>query len=279
MSELISLIYPIVAAVFVASYLFVSKQTGSSPESFDLVKFASTLIVGGGIAVLFYVTGSPISADAVEVQILAYSALVVIVEKGIKIVVRTAVKVNISGFAPFLPKVPVAAVPVAVAAPVAAVSAPVNSPGVGATGDHHYILSGDGVDTVDKIAVKFYPAIIQGVSPLPVEVFVVADPAAGPHQVVKGVIDWKDGTPCEEFVFKNGVAQLRHTYEYRQAGTLVAGEPSPYYAREFYPALTATSRDGLICSINNEAGRSLIVTVKDAEAVRLGKVTNFPAPQ
>ena len=304
MNEFLTMIYPIVAAVLLASYLYVTKLTGSNPEAFDVIKFSSTVIVGTGIAVFMYIGGSPISTEFIGYQLAIYSALIIAVENGIKIVVRTAVKVNITPLLPFLPSVtttpapvpgiaapaassvalpaavaPVAAVPVAVAAPVAPAPAAVVSPVVGSTGDHHYTLSGDGFDTVDKIAVKFYPAIIQGMSVLPVTVHVVADPAEGIHAVTRGIIDWKDGSPIETFTLSHWIARLTHSYEFVQRDTLDGRDPCKHYAHEFYPEMTVISLDGLSTTINNKDGRSLIITVKDADAVATGKVTNYPAPQ
>ena len=303
MNEFLTLIYPIVAAVLLASYLYVTKLTGSNPEAFDVIKFSSTVIVGTGIAVFMYIGGSPISSEFIGYQLAIYSALIIAVENGIKIIVRTAVNVNITPLLPFLPSgttpapvpgiaapaassvalpapvAPVAAVPVPVAAPVAPAPAAVVSPVVDSTGDHRYSLSGDGFDTVDKVAVKFYPAIIQGVSPLNVTVHAVADPAEGSHEVKRGIIDWNDGSAVETFEFSHGVARLNHTYTFVQRETFDGREPCKHYAHEYYPVLTAVSVDGLVTTINNQNGRSLIITCKDAEAVALGKVTNFPAPQ
>lgn len=284
MNELINLIYPIVAAVFLASYLYVKQTTGSSPEAFDLVKFSSTVIVGGGIAVFFYLTGSPISSEVIGVQLVTYAGLIVIVENGLKIFIRSAVTVNISALTPFLPAAtPAAVVPaVASAVPVAAAVAPVAAAAVparvGATVDPAPSTSSN-EGSAYKIAVKFYPAIVQGVSPLSVTVHAVADPAEGIHEVTRGIIDWKDGSPVETFTLSHGIARLNHVYNFVQRENFEDNAPCKHYAHEFYPEMSVVSRDGLTTEINNVKGRSLIITCKDAEAVALGKVTNFPAPQ
>lgn len=284
MFEWITDIFPIIAAVLTASYLYVIQTTGSSPEKFNITKWFSTVIIGGGIALIFSFTGSPISSETIGIQLITYSGLIIIIEKGVKYVFRTAVTIDISSLEEFLPKTQT--VPAAAAAQAAVpVSVPVSDQNSGISPvvvtvkpNNSPVLTPEESSGGFSLGLKFVPALIQGVSPLPVVVHAVADPASGEHEVVTGIIDWQDGTPAQSFIFDHGVAKLTHTYEYVQAETIRNQEISDVYAREFYPHLTVKSRDGLIKSINNAEGRSLIITVKDAEAVRLGKVTNFPAP-
>lgn len=307
MSDFLTLILPIVAAILTASYLYVVKTSGSTPENFDLIKFSSTVIVGTGIGVFAYVGNVPITADNIGFQLVALSGLIIVVENGIKLVVRTAVKVNISALAPFLPAVPAPAAAsarlvgvktVAACAKVEPVAAPapsgcsgsgcpapvdpapvvVTPPAVDPVLDPVPVLPANKIDTLDHVAVKFYPAVLQGVSPYPVTVHAVADPAEGVHEVVRGIIDWGDKTPVETFEFSHGVARLTHSYEFVQRGQFDGRDPCRHYAHEFYPVLSVVSRDGLTTTINNKDGRSLMITVKDAEAVASGKVTNYPFP-
>jgi hypothetical protein len=275
MSELINLIYPIVAAVLLASYMYVKQATGSNPESFDLVKFSATVLVGSGIAVVFYFVGSPISSEAIYVQIIAYSGLVLAVESWIKIVTRGAVKIQI----------PAAFLPVAAAAPVqTSRSAPAVAPVLADPLAASAPAVADPLDTIGKIAVKSYPAILQGVSPFRADYLIACDPAEGIHAAVKAFVDHGDGSPVEEIPITNGVAHVSHIYEYVQGLTLVKNLPSPYYSHVFMPAISVVGRDGLTGGINRDQDSdgkreiSLTITVKDAAAVAAGKVTNYPAP-
>lgn len=282
MNELINLIYPIVAAVLLASYMYVKQAIGSTPESFDIVKFSATVIVGSGIAVILYVTGSPISSDAIYIQIVAYSGLVLAVESWIKIVTRGAVRINISALSPFLPTIPAVASPsvAKVAGPVADVAPVISDPVVAPAP-----AVADPIDKISKIAVKSYPSVLQGVSPFRAQYLIACDPADGVHAAVKAIVDHGDGSPVEEYPIINGIAHIVHVYEYVQGFTLVQNMPSPYYARVFEPVISVIGRDGLKGGMNDDQDSdgkreiSLTIEVKDAAAVASGKVTNYPAPQ
>lgn len=69
---------PIIAAFLVACLGYVKNASSTSAEGFDLVKFGATVIVGGGVTVVMYLTGQPISSENIAVQIAAYSGLIVI---------------------------------------------------------------------------------------------------------------------------------------------------------------------------------------------------------
>lgn len=271
----LSAIFPIIAAILTASYLYVAKATGANPENFDLTKWLSTVIIGGGITVGLIITGTDVSAitsDNIGIQMIAYSGLIVLIEKGVKIVIGT-IRINISTIAGLLPDT---TVPKSVSASTPAPSPAV--PGVCVS------PVADPLDQINKIAVKSYPSILQGVSPFPAQYLIACDPGEGIHAAVKAVVDHGDGSPVEEIPVINGIATVRHTYEYVQGLTLVDNAPSPYYARVFHPKISVTGRDGLRgtlnCDTDSDGKReiSLTIEVKDADAVRLGKVTNFPAP-
>lgn len=276
MIEQLNAIYPVIAAIITASYLYVAKATGSTPESFDLTKWLSTVIIGAGITVILIVTGTDataITTDNVGLQLMAYSGLIVFVEKGLKIVIGT-IRLNITAISRFLPS---ASVP-ATSAASASVVDPVNS---GTNGSSASVVS----DSLDKIAVKSYPAILQGVSPFVAQYVVACDPASGVHAAVKAIVDHGDGSAVEEIAVVNGIAHVNHTYEYVQGRTLVDNAPSQYYARVFLPKISVVGRDGLRGGMNDDLigddGKreiSLTIEVKDAAAVAAGKVTNFPAP-
>lgn len=275
MSDFLTLIYPILAALIVASAGYVQKITGSNPEKFDLVKFSATVVIGGGITVLMFVTGQPISAESLGFQLVAYSGLIVLVENGIKIVTRGAVQISIP--AAFLPVGASSTGPVAGSAPVLApvVAVPIAAPAP---------VNVDPIDTINKIALKSYPSILQGVSPFTANYLIACDPAEGVHAAVKAFVDHGDGSPVEEIPIVHGVAHVTHLYEYIQRLTLVQNMPSPYYARVFQPVISVIGRDGLKGSMNDDQDGdskreiSLTIEVKDAAAVAAGKVTNYPAP-
>jgi len=267
----LSAIFPIIAAILTASYLYVAKATGTSPESFDLTKWVSTVIIGGGITVFLMLTGTDVSAitsENIGIQLVAFSGMIIFVEKGLKIVIGT-IRINLSTIAGLLPNVTVPrsasaspAVPAVTVSPAAA----------------------DPLDQISKIAVKSYPSILQGVSPFMAKYLIACDPGEGIHAAIKAVVDHGDGSPVEELPVINGIVSITHTYEYVQALTLIDNAPSQYYARVFHPKISVTGRDGLRgtlnCDTNGDGKReiSLTIEVKDADAVRLGKVTNYPAP-
>lgn len=281
MFEQINAFLPVIAAILTASYLYCAKATGSTPENFDLTKWLSTVIIGGGIAVILVVTGTDvtlITTDNIAMQMIAYSGLIIIVEKGIKIVVGT-IRINISAISRFLPTATVTgAAPASAAAPVVD---SLNSSPVAASAPS----VSDPTDTISKIAVKSFPAILQGVSPFRAQYVIACDPAFGIHAAVRAIVDHGDGSPVEEFPVSNGILIVNHTYEYIQGITLVGNAPSQYYARVFMPKISVIGRDGLRGALNddligNDGKReiSLTIEVKDAAAVAAGKVTNFPAP-
>lgn len=277
MIEQLNAFFPIFAAILTASYLYVAKATGNTPESFDLTKWLSTVIVGGAITVVLVVTGTDLTAittDNIALQLIAYSGLIIYVEKGVKIVIGT-IRLNISAISRFLPSSTVAGS--TSASSTASAVAPV-------VGDSVSASSSDSRDQITKIAVKSYPSILQGVSPFTAQYVIACDPGEGIHAAVKAVVDHGDGSPVEEINVINGIATIKHTYEYVQGLTLVDNAPSQYYARVFLPKISVIGRDGLRGSLNCDTDSdgkkeiSLTIEVKDSAAVAAGKVTNFQAP-
>ena len=283
MLDILTSILPIIAAVIVASAGYVKNTASTSAEGFDLVKFGATLIVGAGVAVVMLGTGSPISTESIEVQVVAYSGLIVLVENGIKIVTRGAVRIPSTWVNAFLPEAtatpaaaPVAAEPVKTVPSVNVAAAGVSDKSVPAS--NTVVKTADPDDKIASIAVKSYPAILTGVSPFDAKYLIVCDPAEGVHAAVKAVVDHGDGSAVEEVPIKNGVVQISHRYQYAQALTMVDNAPSQYYSEVFYPQIVVLSADGLKGHMNllgqkdTKNGASLIITVKDAAAVLAGKV-------
>lgn len=268
-------IYPVIAAIITASYLYVRKATGDNRESFDLTKWLSTVIVGGVITVVLIVTGTDVTAittDNIGIQLVVYSGLIIYIENGIKIVLGT-IRINLPAVLNFLPSSTVTSA--ASESSTAAVVAPVVSDPISSSAP----VVSDPLDKIDKIAVKSYPAILQGVSPFLAQYLIACNPATGIHAAVKAIVDHGDGSPVEEIAVVNGIARINHTYDYVQGLTLVDNAPSQYYARVFMPKISVIGRDGLRGSLNDDTDMdgkreiSLTIEVKDAAAVAAGKVT------
>lgn len=277
---------PIIAAFIVAALGYVKNASSTSAEGFDLVKFGATVIVGGGVTVVMYLTGQPISSESIAVQVVAYSGLIVIVENGIKVITRGAVRIPSSWIAAFLPeatKASAAAVPASTGSGSAVPSSDVATAGVhdnSVSASNPASKTADAGDGITKIAVKTYPSTLTGVSPFKVQYFIACDPHSGVHAPVKAIVDHADGSAVEELPIKDGIVQVSHIYNYAQALTLIDNQVSQYYSKVFYPQIVVIGADGTKGQINlldksktpDSEGASLIITVKDAAAVLAGKV-------
>jgi len=80
-----AIIYAVVAAIVFAlsGYLKSAKD-----EEFDATKFGATILVGALVGVVLYVKGAAITEEAVATQFAAYAGIVVILQNGIKAVMR-----------------------------------------------------------------------------------------------------------------------------------------------------------------------------------------------
>ena len=80
-----AIVFAIVAAiVFAASgYLKSAKD-----EDFDVTKFAATVFVGALVGVVLYIQGAAITEETVATQFAAYAGIVVILQNGLKAVIR-----------------------------------------------------------------------------------------------------------------------------------------------------------------------------------------------
>jgi len=81
--------YAILAAI-VYSVIFYGKKhfKPDNPDSFDMVKFTATVIIGAIIGIVFYVGGLPPTAEAVEIQLGAYAGIVALTETILKTIYR-----------------------------------------------------------------------------------------------------------------------------------------------------------------------------------------------
>jgi len=60
----------------------------SGMENFQLEKFLATVLVGALVGGTIYATGSPLTEESVRTQFLAYAGIVVLVETGLKGLLR-----------------------------------------------------------------------------------------------------------------------------------------------------------------------------------------------
>ena len=79
-----------VISALVYSVIFYCKKAmkPDKPPEFDYMKLASTLIVGLIIGIAFCLSGLAITAEAIEVQLIAYAGVVALVESILKIIYR-----------------------------------------------------------------------------------------------------------------------------------------------------------------------------------------------
>ncbi len=79
----------IYSVVFYAKHYF----KPGKPEPFDPTKLGATLLVGAVLGVIFYAGGVGITAEAVEMQLIAYAGIVALVESVLKLVYRGIKKI------------------------------------------------------------------------------------------------------------------------------------------------------------------------------------------
>jgi len=87
--DLGSLAIAVLSAVVYSMSMYVKKHLNpDNPQSFDPVKFATTVIWGVLIGVILDMSGVPINEQSVEEQFLIYAGLIALTENIIKVVVR-----------------------------------------------------------------------------------------------------------------------------------------------------------------------------------------------
>lgn len=87
MEAWLALIFSIVGSFFYALIWYAKTwATTNPPEPFSYTKFAATLIVGGAIGVIFWLSGSPETQENFVDQIVAYGAVTAVVETILKAV-------------------------------------------------------------------------------------------------------------------------------------------------------------------------------------------------
>jgi len=87
--DLGSLAIAVLSAVVYSMSMYVKKHLNpDNPQSFDRVKFATTVIWGVLIGIILDMSGVPINEQSVEEQFLIYAGLIALTENIIKAVVR-----------------------------------------------------------------------------------------------------------------------------------------------------------------------------------------------
>lgn len=81
-----TIIIALISGLIYAS-VFYAKKYLQNGEAFIPEKFAATAIIGALVGVAFTLSGMPISQEGIEVQIVAYTGLIAIVESILKILV------------------------------------------------------------------------------------------------------------------------------------------------------------------------------------------------
>jgi len=87
--DLSSLGIAILSAVVYSLSMYVKKHLNpDNPQSFDTVKFLTTLIWGIIVGAILQFSGLPITEQSVEEQFIAYAGLIAITENIVKAIVR-----------------------------------------------------------------------------------------------------------------------------------------------------------------------------------------------
>lgn len=88
MAELITLVWAVLgAAVFALVFYAKTWATTNPPEPFNWPKFTATLIIGGVIGFVFWLSGFSVTQDEVIDQLTDYAAATAVVEAILKAVV------------------------------------------------------------------------------------------------------------------------------------------------------------------------------------------------
>ena len=85
--DLPTVAYALIAAVVYAASFYLKNHVATS-ETFDLEKFAATLLVALIIGTVSALTGSPLTEEDVIMQLISYAGLVALIESWIKTLVR-----------------------------------------------------------------------------------------------------------------------------------------------------------------------------------------------
>jgi hypothetical protein len=83
-----TILFAVVAAALYAGTAFMKQLPTDKPEQFDRTKFLATIILGGLIGVVAALKGIVPDQTSVELQLALYAGTTVVIENGIKIVVR-----------------------------------------------------------------------------------------------------------------------------------------------------------------------------------------------
>lgn len=83
-----SIILSLVSAASYSIIFYIKKKESFDPEDFNKFKFGSTLLVGLSIGGVLVYTGSPITQEAIETQLVAYAGITALVESILKFVYR-----------------------------------------------------------------------------------------------------------------------------------------------------------------------------------------------
>jgi len=78
----------ILAAVVYAASMYLKKNLSDNPQSFDPLKFLSTVIVGAIVGIVMCQSGTQVTEQDFETQLATYAGLVAVVENVLKILYR-----------------------------------------------------------------------------------------------------------------------------------------------------------------------------------------------
>ncbi|MDP2954428.1 MAG: hypothetical protein Q8O76_14085 [Chloroflexota bacterium] len=84
--EYFTILYAVFAALGYALLFYAKAYQGG--EQFSQTKFLATLLVGAGIGVLAVVTGSPITKEGAEAQLLTLASVIVLLDNILKLIWR-----------------------------------------------------------------------------------------------------------------------------------------------------------------------------------------------
>ena len=83
--DYVTIAYAVIAALIYALVWYAKTwATTQPPEPFNAAKLIATLVVGGAVGVYFAITGTPLTGEGVEKQLILYGAVTALVETILK---------------------------------------------------------------------------------------------------------------------------------------------------------------------------------------------------
>lgn len=87
-----SIILALVSAVAYSVVFYVKKNKPDDPEDFEPFNFGATVLVGLGVGVMYVYSGTEITQQGIETQLIIYGGTVMMVESILKAVYRRVVE-------------------------------------------------------------------------------------------------------------------------------------------------------------------------------------------